>query len=131
MTRPSFTFEAKIEYIKNIIDYHKVLITLSSALVVLAPSLISNVFKNPQYTWLLGATIIGFIYTVLSSLVTMFILNNNMQYQDNNKYWAHNLESPYLTSFAMFSSIGVFMVTILGMASFIFINIMCPINTVT
>ena len=123
MNRESFKYQAKIEYIKNIIDVFKVVITLSSGLLVVVPTLMSSVFKAPLNIELLGISVAGFVYTIIAALLTVFMLVNNMQYQDNEKYWSQNLTSPRITIFCLFSSLVVFVLTIITLSIFIIINI--------
>ncbi|EKZ9247617.1 TPA: hypothetical protein ACN34R_001438 [Vibrio parahaemolyticus] len=123
MNRESFKYPAKIEYIKNIIDVFKVVITLSSGLLVVVPTLMSSVFKAPLNIELLGISVAGFVYTIIAALLTVFMLVNNMQYQDNEKYWSQNLTSPRTTIFCLFSSLVVFVLTIITLSIFIITNI--------
>jgi len=83
----------------------------------------SSVFKAPLNIELLGISVTGFVYTIITALLTVFMLVNNMQYQDNEKYWSQNLTSPKTAIFCLFSSLVVFVLTIIALAIFIITNI--------
>ena len=116
------SFEVKIEYIKNINDLYKVLITLCLSLLVLSPTLMSSVFDNPNnIILLLTATGIS-VFAIISSVVTIFYLTDGMQYQDNKSYWIQCLPNKKTTVTFMALSVLGFLSSIILLPLFIIFN---------
>lgn len=53
-------------------DWLKHITTLSSASVVLLATFLEKLIKNPEWRWLIGATFILFITSIIASVLLMF-----------------------------------------------------------
>jgi hypothetical protein len=119
----SFKYEHKIEYIKNVNDYMKLLATLSSALLLLTPTMLVSVFSGSTYQWVSILATIGFAYSILAATSSIFFATDSMQYQDNDKYWAQGLQQGKSFAFCFFSGQFIFTLSVFALGLFIVINV--------
>ena len=120
----TFQYEHKIEYIKNINDYLKLLATLSSALLLLTPTMLVSVFVDSTYKEVSIAATIGFAYSILAATSSIFFTTDAMQYQNNDKYWTSGLQRYKSFVFCFYSCQFVFSLSVFALALFIAINIL-------
>lgn len=64
-----------IEGVKAVYDFFKHMTTLSTGSLLLLATLLEKFFKAPSWTALIGLTFVGFIVSLVSSLVMMFLVS--------------------------------------------------------
>jgi hypothetical protein len=72
----------KIEGFKLFYDSFKHTTTLATGSLLLLATLLEKFFRAPQWTWLIGATFLLFILSLVGSMVTMIAYGNKIANSD-------------------------------------------------
>lgn len=115
--------EGKIDYLKTMLEHLKHLATLSTALIVLIPTLIEKVFPDTGTKWLVILSLCVFAFTVLSSVFSYVYTMDAMQYQNDRKeHFLHSTPNGATLGYTIISTwvsfcVGVVLFVIYGAVS--------------
>jgi hypothetical protein len=105
----------KLELFKAMADYLKHVTTLSTGSIVLITTFLEKLFAKPEWKIIVVVSIVGFMVSVLSSMIayTILILYENPLNSEETPTWAAQLGT-----FGMFSTWIGFLIGILTLAIF-------------
>ena len=109
--------EWELDHLKQMIDIHKHMATLSVAGLLVTVNVTMSIFKNPEWKYFAFISIAGFIMCILSSLISQL---SHIDKIKNEKIYSYPLRNKFAFPIAI-SIVGI-IVGIIFICFFVFLN---------